>query len=503
MKRRTMMLGTAAAALGSGPAFAQKSNDTLRMVNWTQIADVNPYYNQIRDGIVMSIHGWDGLVYRDPETFAIKPLLAESWKNVDDTTMEFTLRKGVKFHDGSPFTADDVVFTFNNVLTDKRVSVPSNFSWMAGAEKKDDFTVHVKLKRIFPAAIEYVAMVLPILPKAYFEKVGPEGYSKAPVAAGPYKITKVETPGQFEFERFDDYYDSPKPKPAIRRLVVREVTDASTALTELLGGKADWTWNFNPDNFDNVARMPNLTAVRGGAMRVYYMGFDVAGRTGAGNPLTKAKVRQAIAYAINRGEMARNLMQGDSKVLDAPCYPTQFGCDVSAAVRYEFNPDKARKLLAEAGYASGFDTELATFVPPQYAVAVQGYLAKVGIRVKVTQLQVQAFIQRVIEGTVPMSISNWGSYSINDVSAFLPAFINGGNQDMIRDDELLKLVQAGGSSTNPDERRKNYRAVIKKMTEQMDFLPLFNSVVTYGMSKQLNFKPYPDELPRFYLSSWK
>jgi peptide/nickel transport system substrate-binding protein len=74
---------------------------------------------------------------------------------------------------------------------------------------------------------------------------------------------------------------------------------------------------------------------------------------------------------------------------------------------------------------------------------------------------------------------------------------------MIRDDELLKLVQAGGSSTNPDERRKNYRAVIKKMTEQMDFLPLFNSVVTYGMSKQLNFKPYPDELPRFYLSSWK
>jgi peptide/nickel transport system substrate-binding protein len=505
MKRRELMIGTAAAAtLGGRAALAQKSADTLRMVNWTQIADINPYYNQIRDGIVMSVHGWDALVYRDPDSFAIKPLLAQSWKNVDDTTIEVVLRQGVKFHDGSPFTADDVVFTYNNVLTDKRVSVPSNYSWLAGAEKKDDFTVHVKLKRVFPAAIEYVAMVLPILPKAYFEKVGPDGYSKAPVGAGPYRITKVDTPGQFEFERFEDYYaDSPKPKPAIKRLVVREVTDATTALNELLGGRADWTWNFNPDNFDNVARMPNLTAVRGGAMRVFYMGFDVAGRSGAGNPMTKVKVRQAIAHAINRADMAKNLMQGDSKVLDAPCYPTQFGCDVSAAVRYDYNPAKAKQLLAEAGYPDGFETELVTFVPPQYGVAAQGYLAAVGIKAKVSQLQVQAVIQRIIEGNVPLVISNWGSYSINDVSAFLPAFVNGGNQDIIRDPELIKLVQAGGSSISPDDRRKYYSAAIKKMTEEMDFLPLFNSVTTYGMSKQLNFKPYPDELPRFYLSSWK
>ena len=109
----------------------------------------------------------------------------------------------------------------------------------------------------------------------------------------------------------------------------------------------------------------------------------------------------------------------------------------------------------------------------------------------------------VIQYRVPLSISNWGSYSVNDVSAFLPAFVNDGNQDYIRDPEVLKLVQQGGASTNPDERRKNYSAAIKIITEKMYFLPLFNSVVTYGLSKQLNFKPYPDELPRFYLSSWK
>src|SRR5665213_814977 len=110
------------AMLATAPAMAQKSADTLRAVDWTQIADVTPYYNQIRDGIVISLHAWDALVYRDPDTFANKPLLATSWKFIDDTTLEFSLRKGVKFHDGSPFSADDVVYTYNSILNDKLVS---------------------------------------------------------------------------------------------------------------------------------------------------------------------------------------------------------------------------------------------------------------------------------------------------------------------------------------------------------------------------------------------
>ena len=493
-----------AAMLATAPAMAQKSADTLRAVDWTQIADVTPYYNQIRDGIVISLHAWDALVYRDPDTFANKPLLATSWKFIDDTTLEFSLRKGVKFHDGSPFSADDVVYTYNSILNDKLVSTPSNFTWLAGTEKVDDYTVRVKLKRIFPAAIEYIGMVLPIMPKAYREKVGVEAYSKAPIGTGPYRITKVDGASEFDFERFDDYFaDSPKPKPAIKRLILREETDNNTALVALIGGKADWTWNFIPDNFDNVAKMPNLVAMRGGAMRVYYLGFDVAGRTGANNPLTKEKVRQAIAYAINRADMAKNLMQGDSKVLDTPCYPTQFGCDEAAAVKYPYDPAKAKALLAEAGYPNGFDTELVTFVPPQYGAVMQNYLRAVGINAKISQLQVQAVIQRGIEGTLPLVLTNWGSYSINDASAFMPSFINGGSQDYIRDPELQKLVDQGGSSVDPAERKRNYSAAIKMITEKMYFLPLFNSVVTYGMSKDLNFKPWPDELPRFYLSSWK
>ena len=99
-------------------------------------------------------------------------------------------------------------------------------------------------------------------------------------------------------------------------------------------------------------------------------------------------MRQAIAHAVDRATMARQLMQGGARAIDTPCYPTQFGCDADAAVHYPYDPAKAKQLLAEAGYPSGFDTELVTFDPPQWSGAVQGYLRAVGINARIVQLQV-------------------------------------------------------------------------------------------------------------------
>ena len=486
------------------PAHAQKSADTLRIVWYDQIADVDPYYNQQRTGLVVAQQAWDTLVYRDPDSFIIKPLLATSWKYIDETTLELQLRRGVTFQDGSPFSADDVVYTVNTVLADRKVSVPSNFAWLAGATKVDDHTVRLKLKRVFPAALEYLAMVLPIWPEVYRERVGAEAYAQAPIGAGPYRITRVDGASRIELVRYDGYYaGSPKGRPAIRRLVIDEVTDASTALNQLLAGRADWTWNFVADNFANVARMPGLEATRAESMRIQYLNLDAAGRTGKDNPLTKLKVRQAIFYAIDRQAIATKLVQGGARVPDAPCYATQFGCDASTAMRYGYNPAKARQLLAEAGYPHGFSTELVTYGLPQINGAVQNYLRAVGIDARISQLQVSAVVKRNLEGRSPMSLGSWGSYSINDVSAILPFFFTGSGNDYARDATLARLVEAGGASVDPEIRRKNYAAAIQRIMAKAYFLPLNTAVTTYAFSRQLNFKPYPDELPRFFLSSWK
>jgi peptide/nickel transport system substrate-binding protein len=508
MTLRRRLLGTLAttviAVAIALPAAAQKSADTLRVTWRDGIPNVDPYYNSLRIGLIVAHQAWDGLVARDPETFTVKPALAESWKYVDPATIEFKLRRGVTFHDGSPFSADDVVYTLNTLLTDKKLSVPSNYSWLAGAEKVDDHTVRVKLKRVFPAVLEYLAMVTPIWPKAYRERVGEEAYAKAPVGAGPYRITKVDGVQEIVMERYEGYYkESPKGRPAIRNLVIRSVTDSSAEMTALLGGRADFIWNFPSDNFDNINRMPNLTAMRAESMRVGYLSIDATGRTGADNPLTKLKVRQAIYHAIDRQAIADKLVQGGSRVPDAPCYPTQFGCDAAAAVHYDYDPAKAKALLAEAGYPNGFDTELVSYILPQWESAVQNYLQAVGIRARMVHLQASAAIKRSIEGKNPLYLGSWGSYSINDVSAIMPFFFTGGGDDYARDPELKTLVENGGATTDPAERRKFYSAAIRRITEQAYWLPLHTYVTTYGISKQLDFKPYPDELPRFYMAKWK
>ncbi len=502
-RRRLLGAAFALCALAT-PAMAQKSADTLRVTWRDGIPNVDPYYNSLRIGLIVAHHAWDGLVARDPETFTVKPALATAWKYTDPTTLEFTLRQGVTFHDGSKFSADDVVYTINTILTDKKVSVPSNFGWIAGAEKVDDHTVRVKLKRVFPAALEYLSMVVPIWPKAYRERVGEDAYAKAPIGAGPYKITKIDGVSEIAMERYEGYYQgSPKGRPAIRHLVIRSVTDSAAELTALLGGRADFIWNFPADNFDNIGKMPNLQALRAESMRVGYLSIDAAGRTAPGNPLTRQKVRQAIYHAIDLKAIAEKLVQGGSRVPAAPCFPTQFGCDADAAVKYDYNPEKAKALLAEAGFPNGFEIELVSYVLSSYETAVQNYLAAVGIRARISHLQASAAIQRSLKGENPLYMGSWGSYSINDVSALLPFFFTGGGDDYARDPEVKALVEAGGATADQDERKKNYSAAIRRITEQAYWLPMHTYVTTYGISKQLDFKPYPDELPRFYLAKWK
>jgi peptide/nickel transport system substrate-binding protein len=505
VKLAAAMVATAMALSGTA-AQAEKATDTLRVVWRDAIPNVDPYYNTLRAGLIFQQHTMDGLVYRDPDTFEIKPLLATAWTWVDNLTLDMTLRQGVTFHNGDRFSADDVVYTLNLVSSpEARVSVPSNYSWIDHVDKIDDYHVRVHLKKVTPAALEFFALITAMYPKAYREKVGPEGFSKAPVGAGPYKVTRVDGVNEIDMVRYDGYYDgSPKGKPKIGKLVIREVADASTEMAEFLSGRADWIWNYNPDQFDQIARMPNLQAVRAESMRLNFLQIDAAGRSGAGNPLTNVKVRQAILYAIDRQAFAKQLVQGTSRPLDAPCYPTQVGCDQTVAVKYDYNPTKAKQLLTDAGYPNGFDTELVGYSLDSWMASIQGYLGAVGIRVKVSRLQVGAVSQRNEKGDTPLTMGSWGSNSINDVSAIFPVYYDGKSLfDFARDPEAAKLVEEGGTTTDPEIRKRAYSALIKRVTEQAYWTVLGTDTKYYAMSKQLNFHPDRDEVPRFFESSWK
>ena len=504
MRVRRLSAWVALLCLASLPAAqAQKSANTLRIAWRDAIPDLDPYHNQLRTGFVLAHQVWDTLVYRDPDTFQLKPLLATAWRQTGDTTFEFELRRGVTFHDGSPFTADDVVYTVNSVLADKQVAIPSNYAYLAGAERIDDFHVRITLKQVYPAALESMAMTLPILPRGYRERVGAAGFSQAPVGTGPFKVAAATALTEIDLDRNDSYYDGPKGHPALAHVLIHEVKDGSDELAQLLSGQADWIWQFDPAKIETIARVPSLQAVRAESMRIGYLQFDAAGRSGADNPLTKLKVRQAIAHAVDRLTLARQLAGGGSRVLDAACFPTQFGCDQTAVSRYDYDPALAKKLLAEAGYPDGFDTEIVSDGLPQYTTAVQSYLKVIGVNAHIVQVSASGAVDRREAGQNPLTMGSWGSYSINDVSSILPVFFDGGGSDYSRDPSVKTLIDAGDSTTDPDERRKDYTQALRRVADQMYWLPLNTYVTTYAFSRELNFKPYQDEIPRFFLASWK
>jgi peptide/nickel transport system substrate-binding protein len=504
--RRTAFIAAAAMVLAP-PAFAQKSADTLRIQFVDAVPNVDMYFNSQRTGLILAHQAWDMLVHRDPATFEIKPALATDWKFAEDNSLDLTIRQGVKFHDGSTLSPDDVVYTINMAANpESKVATPSNYAWIDKAEKTGDWTVRIKMKKPTPAALEYLAMVTPIHPKAYREKVGADGFAAKPVGAGPYKIVKNVQGQEVVFERFEDYWaGSPKGKPAIKTLHVRFVPDLSTEVTELLAQRTDWIWNINPDQIESINKTPHLQAVRQESMRIGYLSIDAAGRSGAGNPLTNLKVRQAIWHAIDRQAMADKLVTGGSRVPMAPCFPTQFGCDADAAVKYPYDPAKAKALLVEAGFANGFDIELLSYVPvTSWTAAIQNYLQAVGIRAKINQMQVAPAIQKAWRGEAQLYHGSWGSYSINDVSAIFPVMYGkDANDNYSRDPELEKLVAEGGATSDPASRKKAYSAAVKLMTEKAYWLPLFTYVNAYAFSKQLEFKTFPDELPRFYFAKWQ
>ena len=500
--RRALWFGGAALAAGlrPPPARAEPAMDTLRITWRDAIANLDPYSNQLRTGLVLAHHIWDCLVDRDPETLQLRPLLATDWSRPDDTTLEFTLRDGVRFHDGTAFEAQDVVATVQSVVAGDAVAVPGLFTWLAGAEAVDAHRVRLRLNQPFPAALDYLAMVLPILPRGWRDLPDP----RPPIGTGPYRVAEMDGARRISLERFEGYYaGGAKRRPAIPRVVVRAVDDEQTPFTDLLTDQADWIWQLGPDQFDAIAHQPGLQAVKVESMRLGYLSLDAAGRSGAGGPLTRLPVRQAVMYSLDRAGIARRLGSVATRVPEAPCYPSQFGCDAAAAVRYPYDPARAKALLAEAGYPDGFKTDLVSYVLPQDGQAVRGYLQAIGITATLIQLPTEDALARAAAGQAPMFLGNWGSYSINDVAAFLPQFFGGGPLDQARLPELQALLEQASRSGDADQRRGLYSQAIRLITAQALWLPTHTYATTYGFNRALTFKPVPDELPRFYLASWK
>lgn len=509
-RRRAYLFAGAVAtalALAVSPVQAGKSDDTLNWATDREVSIVDPYYNRTRELVVMGHMGWDGLIFRDATTGEYKPLLATKWKWVDNKTMELELRKGVKFHDGSDFTADDVVYTINHVAAkDSGVVTPSNVNWMSSAEKIDDYKVRINLPKPFPAATAYLAGAVFIMPSGYYDDLpkSPEGKVNygaiKPVGTGPYKWVETKSGDYVLWEKNENYYDSPKGKPQIGKIRFRTIKEMNTQMAELMTGGLDWIWDVPKEQAERLKETGQIQVVNAKTMRISYIAFDVDGSSPS-KQFKDKKVRMAVAHAINRKAITENLVGPASIVIHSACHPDQFGCTQDVP-KWEYDPEKAKQLLKEAGYENGFETQIYAYRQREYTEAVIGDLAKIGIRAKLNFMQYRALRDIAWKGETAMHHMTWGSNSIPDVSASTGVFFMGGKDDPGDDPKVIKWMEEAAVTTDEEKRKELYKKALSRISSELYWLPMFTYAKYYAFSKDLDFTPTSDEIPPFYAAKW-
>jgi peptide/nickel transport system substrate-binding protein len=490
--------------VAGAPALAGKKDNSVRVGDPQVLDNADPYFNSNRAGVILSHHVWDTLIYRDPTTNQYKPALATAWKWIDDTTLELELRRGVKFHNGAEFSADDVVFTLNFVSNpDNKAMTQGNVNWIARAEKLDSHKVRIVTKRPFPAAFEYLAGPIVIHPHEYYAKVGPKGMNEKPIGTGPYRVTEHALGKYIRTERNPDYFkDSPKGQPKIEKAEFRFVPDAQTRVAEVLAGGLDLIRQVTVDQGEQLKAVPNVQIVSGEIMRFVFLQFDVRENTAA-PALRDIRVRKAIMHAIDREAMVKSIVGEGARVLHAFCFPSQFGCIDERAPRYAYDPAKAKTLLAEAGFPNGLDLDFYAYQDRPHAEAMIGYLRAVGIRTNLRFMQYAAVRDAGRSGKAPLSHQTWGSFSVNDVSAATPNFFKFTLDDLARDPEVRDLLEQGDTSIDAKVRADAYSRALALIQERAYALPMYSLPALYAASKDLVFKAYADELPRIWEMSYK
>lgn len=503
MKLANLMIGTALSVMISQTAFADKASDTVRMAFQRELESADSYFNSAREGILLSQSVWDGLLYRDPATGDIVGNLATEWTWIDDVTIEFKLREDVTFHNGEKFDADDVVYTVNFVADEANaVKAQRNVSWMKSAEKVDEFTVRIILDAPFPPAEQFLAGPVAIYPNEYYAEVGPAGMALKPVGTGPYKVTSLEPGKHYMLERNEGYHNGPKAQPAVSKVDIKTIPDMNTQIAELFNGNLDFLWNVPADQAGQLAGLGKYDVVNESAMRIGYISMDAAGRADPEGPMTNPLVRRAIGHAIDRQTIVDALVKGASTVVNSACSPIQFGCEQDV-VAYDYDPEKAKALLAEAGYPDGFEIDFYAYRNRPYAEAMMGFLNKVGITTNFNYLKYAALRDKRSKGEVAISFQTWGSYSLADASAITSEFFTGNKMDDARDEEVIAWLKAADATIDKELRKELYSKALKKIADEAYWIPLFTYNVNYVLGKEMDFTPTDDEIVRFFDFAWK
>jgi peptide/nickel transport system substrate-binding protein len=490
--------------LSASAVWAGQSDDTLRVALSRETDFIDSIHTSSADSDLFGTIIFDTLIYADRATGEFKPLLASSWIWTSDKTVEFKLRQGIKFQNGETFNADDVVFTFKQLMdmNNKFRQQQQDFGNIASVEKLDEYTVKLSLKQPEPTFENVLASRVGIWPNEYTEANGHMIHATKPVGTGPYALKSMQKGSSYTLVKNDNYFGGTRPKPTIGTIEIRVIPETQTQIAELMSGGIDMALSLSPSDATALQGAPGVVVQTGQATRMYFLSMNVAGKDS--NPLSNADVRRAISYAVNKPEMVHSLVSPDAAVLATNCNPSQRFCITDIKPVYEFNLAKARELMKSAGYAGGFDvTLMAEANIRAIGEALQGYLSAIGIRVRLETMPLPAWRERYIKGESQMSIVGWGSGVTSlDISNTLGIFFNGSSTDYVKDKDITEWNATALRTTDKGKREELYRNTLTRINEQAYVLPLYGTVATYSLSEPVRYQAPVIDFPDISLASW-
>ncbi|MFP4087769.1 MAG: ABC transporter substrate-binding protein [Desulfobacteraceae bacterium] len=487
-------------------AMAEGEQDTLVVAMGTQpLSHLDPARTTNRQTLVL-YHNWgDTLLYKDPVTRNLVPCLARSYRFLDPHTIEFKLRKGVVFHNQEPFDAEAVQFSLQR-LKKPGSTVSGLLQPLQNIEVLNDHTIRLTTSLPNPVILELIANALFIYPPRYTRQEGSEAFDKHPIGTGPYRFVSSRGKRSINFKANPTYFGGPKGKAKIPVLRARVTAEEMLQIENLINGTADMTraTNFYQQQVLFIQQDSRLKVKSNPSLRTCFLTMDAEGRSGI-SFFKDRRVRQAVNYAINKENIIQTAFHGLADSLNSATSPLHFGHEPEV-MAYPYDPEKARTLLAAAGYPNGFRVDFYSGVCESASEAIVKDLAAVRIQARLHWMggQWNRFYQKYLRGEMTLAFLTWGSYSIFDASAILnPFFQQAAPGCYGTTDEVDRLLTEADLTMDQAVRKAHFSRAQKIIAQEAFWVPLCNADSVTAMNRRLSFQPAVDEIDRYFSASWQ
>jgi peptide/nickel transport system substrate-binding protein len=477
--------GTAAPTVAATPSGPQ---GTLTIAMRGDVESTHPYLGYDIVGISYRENVFDGLVEWGYDG-QIVPGLAESWK-IDGLNITFTLRKGVKFHNGDALTAADVKFSIDTLKSpDLKSGSASNVAAVQEVKVVDDSTVQIVLSKVDARLFDVLANNVSILPAKYYQSVGQTGFIAKPIGTGPFRFVSWAKDDKLVMEANEGYWSgSYKGKAGVKTLIFRPIPTAATRVAELKSGAADIVQDVPPDQFDPL-KSAGFDVVESKSPVYTYAFFNTTSDKGA--VLKDAKVRQAMNLAVDMPTIIKTVLGGHAVTLTAGITDLTLGY-TSSVKPFTQDQAKAKDLLKQAGYANGFEIEadISDTQKPDMAQAVIAQLGQVGIKVKLNTLTTSVFNDRWIKKQLdPLYFVTWNTFThpaLLDLLAGCKGFISS-----FCSAEAQPFLDQGGATLDQAKQKAAYEKVVEIFARDPFALYLSGNNNLTGVSKKVaGWKPH-------------